>query len=241
MDYDIFKSEIRKEALKTPSTEACGLIIKKNDGFSVFPCRNEAADKNHKFIINQKDFLKGSLLGEIRAVYHTHVNANANFSFLDKINCLHHGYDFLLYFLKNNSLFSLKTDKAWAEYLEKTFTYGQFDCYNVVRKYYKTELNVDLPEINDYEEKFKEWKNENLFKEFYQKYGLRDGNDINQLRKHDILLFNFYKSFMPPHFAIYLGNGYVLHHPRNGFVQIELLGPMTNKIICYLRHDRCLN
>ncbi len=69
-----------------------------------------------------------------------------------------------------------------------------------------------------------------------QLHNFKKYNEIHKAEKHDIIVFNFYRTQNPPHLAIYLGNGFILHHPKDGFSQIVSLSEIyQKKYLCHLR------
>lgn len=224
----LIQNQIKKIVSHNKETESCGLIL--NDTV-VFPCRNAALNKKNNFQINEKDYLKASLRGQITACYHTHIGEIKEFSMRDRITSVSLKIPMILYHVPSDTFYSIKNDNL--SYLSHPFEYEKNDCYTLVRDYYQKELNINLPKIINYNDFFAHF--EDNIKETYEKYGFKKVG-MEEIRKHDILLFNFYRTITPPHFAIYLGNGYILHHPRNGYSQIEKLTPiLIKKFICGLQ------
>ena len=61
----------------------------------------------------------------------------------------------------------------------------------------------------------------------------------SELKKHDVIVFQFVKGAGPNHVAIYLGNGEILHHPRNKFLCIQELNKTLSKTIFKIyRHEQ---
>lgn len=220
MNYKSLKSQIKDQALKNPFIEVCGFIIEDEEKLRVLPAMNVAPNKKHKFEIYAKDFLKASLNGDIKAIYHSHPNSEENFSCFDQINSFYHKYDNLIYIVKTDTLKILDRNFL-SEYLNKPFVYGESDCYNLVKEYYNKELNIHLPSFTDcYRSLFYDITTFDQLIEFGKTNNFKFQNQLSHANKNNILLFNFYNTLLPPHFAIYLGHGYFLHHPRNGFSQI---------------------
>ena len=59
------------------------------------------------------------------------------------------------------------------------------------------------------------------------------------LREHDVIVFEFVKGEGPNHVAIYLGNGTIIHHPRNKYACIETLNKTLEKTMYKIyRHEK---
>jgi cell wall-associated NlpC family hydrolase len=227
------QDQIRKTVGSNKETESCGLLVEKDCLIKVFPCLNIAKEKKHNFTINPKDYLRATCLGKIIACYHTHVNEVISFSMKDRLNTQILKLPFICYHVPTDTFYEIKDNTF--EYLSHYFELGVHDCYTLVRDYYLVELGFTLPEIKNYNDLFSNF--EANLKNLYEKNGITTVA-LDQIKKHDILLFNFYNTVTPPHFAVYLGNGFILHHPRNGFPQITKLSPfLLKKLICGLRCD----
>ena len=125
-----------------------------------------------------------------------------------------------------------------------------FGCYEIIREYYKEYLGRDLIDFNA--RKVYQFTddaiNESDGEWIYRKdWGCDDGGiDLSILQKGDILLFKLYenplgggystpKNKAPNHGGVYLGNGFMLHHPYNGLSDIEDLldtGVQAYQISC---------
>ena len=125
-----------------------------------------------------------------------------------------------------------------------------FGCYEIIREYYKEFLGRDLIDFNA--RKVYQFTddaiNECDGKWIYRKdWGCDDGGiDLSILQKGDILLFKLYenplgggystpKNKAPNHGGVYLGDGFMLHHPYSGLSDIEDLldtGVQAYQISC---------
>ena len=81
-------------------------------------------------------------------------------------------------------------------------------------------------------EKYKEWANENSLVDM-------DANNISQLKKYDILVFDGFNKGEPSHGMIYVGNELVLHHPFNDISKIESIRKAHFKFLKFIiRHEK---
>ena len=125
-----------------------------------------------------------------------------------------------------------------------------FGCYEIIREWYKEYLGRDLIDFNA--RKVYQFTDDAISesdgKWIYKKdWGCDDGGiDLSILEKGDILLFKLYenplgggysapKNKAPNHGGVYLGNGFMLHHPYSGLSDIEDLldtGVQAYQISC---------
>lgn len=105
-----------------------------------------------------------------------------------------------------------------AKYEGRPFLHGLFDCYTLVRDYYKRNFQIFLP--TNIQRDWEWWnKGQNLYLENAKDCSFIESNDI---QKHDVLIMNI-NSPVPNHAAIYLGEGKILHHMAGRFSTIQNL------------------
>ncbi len=124
-------------------------------------------------------------------------------------------------------LFSRERDKSRSflpdryfensQYENRIYVYGIFDCYTLIRDYFRDKYDVWLPANID--RSFGWWHNgRNLYVDMYERYGFKETTD--KIKKDDVLIFKF-DNGMPSHSAIYIGDGMMLHHMIGRFSCIE--------------------
>lgn len=223
-------SKIKELAYQNPNIESCGLIIQNKSIISIYPSTNISIEKDKFFTINPKDYLRASLLGNIIGIYHTHTkNGSFNFSETDIINAKNHNLIYILYCIKNNSfkVYDGNQESIYKNYLNIEFEIGKNDCYELVKKYYKNELNIDLPYLNRTENWY-EHNEERFINEFntqFNKYLI----ETKELQKNAIILFKYRNKKYPHHLGIYLDNNEFLHHPYHKFSTIDIYNNIYKK------------
>jgi proteasome lid subunit RPN8/RPN11 len=91
----------------------------------------------------------------------------------------------------------------------RPFVHGIFDCYSLIRAYYKQSRSVVL---KDYARNVDWWEGkENLYVENFQNCGFKQISNGDTLQEGDVILMAV-NTNMPAHAAIYLGNDLILHH-----------------------------
>jgi cell wall-associated NlpC family hydrolase len=122
-----------------------------------------------------------------------------------------------------------------ADYEGRPFLHGLFDCYTLVRDYYKRNFNIFLP--TNIQRDWEWWnKGQNLYLENAKDYSFEEVEDI---KKHDILIMAV-NSPVPNHAAIYLGEGKILHHMAGKFSTIQDLKFSLKQKISVIYRNRAL-
>lgn len=117
-----------------------------------------------------------------------------------------------------------------------------YGCYEIIRKYYKYKYDDDLPDFNARgiitftDEAIEEGGAEKLWE---SEWG--EVTDWSGLQVDDVILFRLYvnplggsysapRGAAPNHGGIYLGDGFMLHHPYNSTSMIADLEKEGNRI-----------
>jgi cell wall-associated NlpC family hydrolase len=122
-----------------------------------------------------------------------------------------------------------------AEYEGRPFLHGLFDCYTLVRDYYKRNFNIFLP--TNIQRDWEWWnKGQNLYLDNAKDYSFEEVEDI---QKHDVLIMAV-NSPVPNHAAIYLGEGKILHHMAGKFSTVQDLKFSLKQKISVIYRNRAL-
>lgn len=98
----------------------------------------------------------------------------------------------------------------------RPFLHGLFDCYTLVKDYYRRTFNLILP--TNLQRTWEWWNTgSNLYLEHAGSYGFEE---VSEIKKHDLLVMSL-SSPVPNHGAIYLGDNKILHHVAGRFSTIE--------------------
>jgi len=243
-----WQEQAKKHSIKNATEEVCGLIISKDNNLVYIAARNIAENKKNHFAIDPNSYMYAASIGKVVACFHSHIK-NTSFSWTDINNSFKLNLPYYLYDIKEDKMkyFSPIDHKEYKKYLYLKFNYGKNDCFSLIRSFYKNQLNI---EISDPEqdramkymppencliwsrEKYKQWANENNLLDI-------DVNDISQLKKYDILVFNGLNKGEPNHGMIYIGNELVLHHPFNDISKIESIRKAHFKFLKFtIRHEK---
>lgn len=221
------KLEIKKHALSKKEEEICGLLIIKDNIIKFYKCENISYHKKNHCILNPLDYVRASEEGKVIA--HVHSQPDRNPSFTDYLNAINHNLYSIVYSTKYNK-FSIIEPKL-KEYLNIDYDREANNCFELIRNYYKNELNIFITKYKMYNE-----NEEDKFKYILSKYK-REGFykvNIEDIRMNDIILFNIARL---PHLSIYISNNFILHHPQDEkSIVDELSTGLKKRINIILRH-----
>ena len=120
----------------------------------------------------------------------------------------------------------------------RPFLHGLFDCYTLIRDYYKKEFNVYLP--TNMQRNWEWWlQGDNLYLDSAKYYGFEE---VRELKIHDVIIMKV-ASPVPNHGAVYIGDNKILHHMAGRFSTVQKLTPSLKQkisVIYRLKHvDNC--
>jgi hypothetical protein len=116
-------------------------------------------------------------------------------------------------------------------YTGRPFIHTKWDCFTLLKDFYKKELNINLPDVSY----FDEWwaKGEDFY---MQTSGAAGFYPTLSLKKYDVIAMRL-NSHVFNHAAIYLGDNKILHHMGGKFSCIEEIRPAyLNMLFGYFRH-----
>ena len=93
--------KIKLYANQFPDEETCGIIFKKNCELYFKPCENISPKKSVHFVINPKILIDYN----VSYIYHSHVNASAEPSQLDKKICNELCIPYIIYSLRDDDFY----------------------------------------------------------------------------------------------------------------------------------------
>lgn len=116
-------------------------------------------------------------------------------------------------------------------YTGRPFIHQKWDCFTLLKDYYRNELNIDLPDISYFDEWWKKGE------DFYMQHsGVAGFYPATTLQKYDVIAMRV-NSYVFNHSAIYLGDNKILHHMGGKFSCIEEIRPAYLSFFYgYFRH-----
>jgi cell wall-associated NlpC family hydrolase len=121
----------------------------------------------------------------------------------------------------------------------RPFYGGVYDCYSLVRDWYKENFNVPLPNIA---REWDFWNNPNGAKHFednltalFKRGEWKLITNVKEIQPGDALLFKLAGSKVWNHCAIYIGDSLIAQHMEKRLSRTEPIFPMMNRINTIVR------
>jgi cell wall-associated NlpC family hydrolase len=208
-------------------------------------CTNVAANPSQDFAISAEDFAAAEDLGEVTALVHSHPGASALPSVADLSACESAGVPLWIIVSLGAQVDGSIAVDGWHEFgptgykaplIGCPFSHGTHDCYGLVRRYYKLTYGISLPDFP----RVAHWWNDghtNLYTENYEKAGFVSQGLIAELKTGDVLLMKVAsRNNVPNHAAVYIGDGWIIHHLWGQLSRRDQLPRYRDYITHTLRH-----
>lgn len=223
--------------------EACCLVL--NDGRVILTDNTHEEPKDH-FSIDTKTFMKVYSSGRLAAVVHSHIYEYDNPMMFDTsegpsakdiiqqkemltpwgIGCVVNG--------QMRSLTYWGDSLPILPYEHRQFVDGAYDCYRLVRDWYRQELGIileDFPRDNRW------WEDGyDLVAEILAATPQLRRKEVGDIQRGDILVFSILSS-LPNHSSIYLGDGKLLHHKYGKLSNIEDVSRWMEHLEYVMRYE----
>lgn len=212
LTHDLLE-QLRAAAQVAYPRECCGLVLRVPDaeGLHYWPCRNilSPGEAQDRFELDRNDYVAAAERGEVVAVVHSHPNASAHPSMVDRLGCERSGLPWLIVGWPSGVVIQIQPEGWEAPLVEREWGgIGVMDCYTLIQDYYRRELGIVLP---DFERTDDFWvRGENLYFDHLDEAGFDLAS--GEPRKHDMLLMQVNSDKVANHAAVYLGDGRMLHH-----------------------------
>ncbi len=189
--------------------ESCGLLLNIRGKEKYFACKNLSTWANQCFIIDPEDYVKGSDLGDIIAIIHSHPTTQPIASEADKISCEETNLPWYIINPKTEQWGSYKPTGYKAPLIGRQWVWGVTDCWALVRDWYKQELGITL---RDWERPItpEEFIANPMFVKCADATGFKELRPQEKLENGDLLFMSIMTTGLN-HVAIFL-DGDVLHH-----------------------------
>lgn len=223
-----------EHAIKEWPNESCGFIVDNN----YIPLENIHGEPLHDFRISEEDYLH--YVDDIQCVMHSH-NDIPHCSSKDMEQQIATA---LPWGIINLKMGNYANHWFWGDqlpiqdYIGRPFHYGTYDCYSLIRDFYKQEYDILLPNApRDFDFWF---QGKNLFAD-YLAPKFKNGefyivSSWKELKRGDILLSKMNTSKVWNHSGIYIGDNRIMHHFENKLSQRALLNNWIPYIDTIVRH-----
>ena len=210
-----WKEEALAHAKDQDPKEACGLLLNIRGKEKYFPCRNLSMTSHQCFIIDPEDYVRGSNLGDITGIVHSHPVTPAIASQADKISCEQSNLPW--------HIVNPKTEQ-WGYYepcgykpplIGRPWVWNVTDCLSLVTDWYLKEKGIELikatrPLTPEEFEENPESKVDGDFNNYLIKVGFRLLAPNEKLENGDVLLMGILNKGLN-HVGIFI-DGDILHH-----------------------------
>lgn len=231
--------------------ECCGLILSHGGQDEYLPCENlekviegdPDSGPEHGFRIDEELLAKHEDAGDLKAVVHSHINRSASPSEVDKVGCEETNVPWLIISLPSGVTREIRPSGYIAPLVGRTYVFGVFDCYTVVRDYFRVGHEIKLP---DYTHEMQQaWLDgDEIYLDSFRAAGFHEIT-FKDLKAGDIILFSFPCSRYRQdgkkpvnHAAVYLGEQVILHHTENRLSSRDMFdGYWQRHAKLYLRHE----
>lgn len=152
---DSTKDAIAAHAKHDAPDEACGFIVRSQDGEQVIPAENRAENKTRRFLIHPMEMLAASAFGTVVGVYHSHTERGPEPTGPDKLASEALNLPYVIYSVPRNDWATYVPTGYRAPLLGREWSDGISDCYSLAVDYFdrlrccQTCQEWSAPELTD--------------------------------------------------------------------------------------------
>tara|TARA_Y100000401_G_C8305785_1_gene216848 strand:+ start:316 stop:1014 length:699 start_codon:yes stop_codon:yes gene_type:complete len=203
-----WKSDALNHAKTEDPNECVGLLINKRGKTFYLPCKN-LSNNFDSFILNPKDYLNATKLGEVIAVVHSHPKTPPIASQADKVSCEQSNLPWYIINPKTEQWGYIEPCGYKAPILGRQYVWGITDCWSLIVDWYKEEKGIELL---DYERPtiIEDFYKNPVFEKYLPSRGFRLLKPNEPLENGDVLAMSILGNGLN-HVAIFI-DGDVLHH-----------------------------
>ena len=189
--------------------ESCGLLLNVRGKERYHPCHNLSAQSDEYFILDPEDYIKGSNLGTITAIIHSHPDTPPVASQADKMSCEQTKLPWYIVNPKTETWGYYEPCGYKAPLLGRPWVWAVTDCWSLIVDWYKEERGIELL---DYERptRIEEFTDDPVFERYLPSRGFRLLKPDEPLINGDVLAMSILGKGLN-HVGIFL-DGDVLHH-----------------------------
>jgi len=234
---DKVKTHILKHANRQQPRECCGLLAVYNGRQRYYPCNNLATNTN-TFVMDVVDFAAVEDEATVLAIVHSHTVGNCQPSMADLQSCEQSGLPWIIVNPNTEQFYQFEPSGYKAPIIGRPYVYKLFDCYTLIRDWYKENLGIDLKvdyEVPTLDEWISHPEYDSLIPPMAIKHGFTEVS-LADAKRGDLLLFSC-TTQSTDHLGIYLGEQRFVHHSINRLSSVDLYGgywlKQTNKVMRY--------
>ena len=189
--------------------ESCGLLLNIRGKERYHPCRNLSAQSDEYFILDPEDYIKGSNLGTITAIIHSHPDTPPVPSQADKMSCEHTKLPWYIVNPKTETWGYYEPCGYKAPLLGRPWVWAVTDCWSLIVDWYKEQRGIELL---DYERptRIEDFTDDPVFERYLPSRGFKLLKPNEPLMNGDVLAMSILGKGLN-HVGIFI-DGDVLHH-----------------------------
>ena len=231
IEQDALTAYVKERGIANYPNEACGLIYADEKGKPHYvECKNVSDEPQHNFLIDPNEYLEVEKLGKVVACWHTHCEVAPLASDPDKQGCKNTQVPWFIgavfkdgvnYRFEGLSLVEVD-DGYEAPLVGRVYSFGTFDCFSLVRDYYRREMQIELHDVPRTE---RIWESEPnyLANRAANDFEFIRLSDCDELQRGDLCFIETGKKGAD-HIGIYLGDDKILHQTRSRLSRIDIYG-----------------
>ena len=210
-----WKEEALVHAKDQDPKESCGLLLNIRGKEKYFPCRNLSMTSHLCFIIDPEDYVRGSNLGDITGIVHSHPVTPPQASQADKISCEQSNLPWHIVNPKTEQWGYYKPCGYKAPLIGRPWVWNVTDCLSLVTDWYLEEKGIELtkatrPLTHEEFEENPESEVDGDFNNYLIKVGFRLLEPDEKLENGDVLAMGILNKGLN-HVGIFI-DGDILHH-----------------------------
>lgn len=227
--------EIYAHAEEAHPQECCGIVVMVNGDRKVIRSENKAPDPYTTFLLDSKLYLKH--IDNVEFVYHSHPAGDSTPSAADKASCEASQVPYLIVGWPTAELSRVTPTGYRAPLIGRSFVYGVFDCYSLVKDYYAEELGLTLDEF--VRPPYGWWREAGAVSTFADNYESQGFVRVEGgLQSGDVTLMMLGPTKVPNHIGVIQDNGLLLHQTLHNISHEIVYGGYWRKnTVGVFRHE----
>lgn len=198
---------VREHAAAVYPRESCGLVVQVGRRHVYVRCQNLAEQPTEEFVLDPTDYAAAEDMGVIIGIVHSHPDATSRASPHDLALCEATALPWHILSWPEGDLNTIVPTGEIPPLVGRPFVHGAWDCYGIIRDWYKLELGIDLP---NYVRADGWWnRGEDLYRRLYAEAGFEQVTGA--LQEGDLIVMQVMAA-QANHGAVYIGDGKILHH-----------------------------
>jgi hypothetical protein len=249
-DINIERDAVEHAKNEYPN-ESCGIIV--NNKY--IPCENVSDNKRWNFEIDKHLIAKHTIAGDLQCVIHSHVDEVgknkdtgqkyvADYGHASKDDMIRQAAMMVPFGIVHLNIdgshvktFYFGDQLPTQELKGRTFIHGVYDCYGLLRDYYKRIFEITLPQFPRYFGWWNDKKNSSMLTDYAEQADFHrvEINEYNKY-KHGDAVFMTILSHTVNHCSVYTDNGLIMHHLCDRLSCEQPLMNFRNSISCVYRY-----